>query len=264
MQLIRSLQGHRKGKSHAIAWTCLSVIPCLTAIVLGIVILINCMTPALGSFYLAELHKNDTYDANFQIGYLGGCVSITNVIDGPGIGANDSSDALQAYCVANMRGFDEDDLSEEFWDDMNLADPALDYLKDFPNTTIPLTRHLQKDVFNYAALIAHIVLFIVSAIMLAVAAMAGSSIRRSYKSVVFVAVSISAFALALALDTTVCSKRSLNALVNVNKNMEGQALQQPLQDVFLQRAGTLGLIQGFHMALVSIFYAVMGTMFTLR
>jgi hypothetical protein len=218
------------------------------------------MTPTLGKLYLAEIRKNVTHDVKLRIGYFGGCVSVANIPNESGISIDDSSDPSQTHCVVNMRGHDEDDLSEEFWEGFDLDTPAMNSLNATLNEILPLVRHLQKDVFNYAAPLAHVVLFVVSAIMLGVAAV-GSSARRGYRVALVLAVIVSAFALSLALDTALGSARALNALIDGNGDTEGRKLYDGL---YINRAHVLERIQAVQVSIVAVFYVIMGAMYALR
>lgn len=185
---------------------------------------------------------------------------MANITNESGINIDNSSGPLQTHCVVNMRGHDEDDLSEEFWEGFVLDTPAMNSLKATLNETLPLVQHLQKDVFNYAAPLAHVVLFVVSAIMLGVAAV-GSSARRGYKIALVLAILVSAFALSLALDTALGSARALNALVDGNGDTDGRKRYDGL---YINRAGLLGHIQAIQVSIVAVFYVTMGGMYALR
>jgi hypothetical protein len=224
------------------------------------------MTPSLSSLYIAELRSNETTAFNLRIGYLGACVSMnttTTTANTTSTTTNSSSDPSPTHCISNPSSFDLDDLSEEFTETFtNLSPQDMTFLSNKLNSTLPVLQHLQKNVFSCAAPIAHVVLFGISAIIHGVAVGGGSSKRRAYKGILFLAIAISAFALALAFVTTLGSAAALNAVVEGDGEDGERLLAQ--QGVWVGRAKLLKHFQGTHVASVVIFYALMGGMYTWR
>lgn len=187
----------------------------------------------------------------------GGCLNMTNPTGESLDISNSSSGNSHIQCVMNMRAKDDDDLSDQLLDDWSVTDAARAELNAALNETLPLARHLQRDVFLYSPPTAHLVLFLISGIMLFVAS-TNTSPKRGYKFALILAVLFGAFALTMVYLSAIGSQKALNALVDGNDRKETQGLSG---DVFVRRAGKLYAVQMGQLVCVSLFYILMGFMF---
>ncbi|GFF39879.1 hypothetical protein IFM58399_05733 [Aspergillus lentulus] len=254
--------GNRKGKTSSCLLVCLAVFSYLVAIVLGLYIVTGCVstTAKANKIYLAEISTNKTYDMSLRVGYFGGCLSVT---EAAGVSSPNGSSSAQTsiHCVSNMRRKDLDNLSEDLWEPLALGSSgARSNVQSFLNTTLPQAKHLQENVFFCEPPLVHILLFFVSGIMLLVAR-TGTSRKKSYKAMLVIAITLSAFSLALALVTVLGSLQGMNALLNISASGELRDLGDSL---YISRGKTIQAIQGALAGIVAVFYVSMGVLFVQR
>ncbi|EKG15402.1 hypothetical protein MPH_07453 [Macrophomina phaseolina MS6] len=211
----------------------------------------------MDDFYVAELGTNNSYNANFRVGFFGGCLSMANTTGGAGI-SDSSSEPSHTQCVMNMRLKDDDDLSDQLLDDWAVTDAAKAELSASLAKTISLARHLQNDVFPASPPTTHLVFLLVSGILL-FALSINQSGKRAYKAALTLGVLIGAFALALIYLASVGALRSFNALVGGDSSFDTQSLSA--SGVTVHRATKLWYVQLGQVVLVSAFYIFMGLMF---
>ncbi|GAQ08530.1 hypothetical protein ALT_5851 [Aspergillus lentulus] len=223
----------------------------LVAIVLGLYIVTGCVstTAKANKIYLAEISTNKTYDMSLRVGYFGGCLSVTEAAGVSSPNGN-SSAQTSTHCVSNMRRKDLDNLSEDLWEPLALGSSgARSNVQSFLNTTLPQAKHLQENVFFCEPPLVHILLFFVSGIMLLVAR-TGTSRKKSYKAMLVIAITLSAFSLALALVTVLGSLQGMNALLNTSASGELRDLGDSL---YISRGKTIQAIQGALAGIVAVF-----------
>ncbi|GIJ85590.1 hypothetical protein Asppvi_004449 [Aspergillus pseudoviridinutans] len=253
---------NRKGKTSSCLLVCLAVFSYLVAIVLGLYIMTSCVstTANANEIYLAELSTNGTYDISLRVGYFGGCLSATEAAKVSSPHGN-SSAQTSTHCVSNMRRKDLDNLSEDLWEPLALnSSGAQSHVRSFLNTTLPQAKHLQENVFFCEPPLVHVLLFFTSGIMLLVAR-TGTSRKKSYKAMLVIAITLSAFSLALALVTALGSLQGMNALLNASASGEQRDLGNSL---YISRGKIIQAIQGALAGIVAVFYVSMGVLFVQR
>lgn len=140
-----------------------------------------------------------------------------------------------------MRRDDLEELSEDLWEPLHLISGTQANVQSFLNATLPQAKHLQENVFFFQPPLIHILLFFISGIMLLVAR-TGTSRKKSYKAMLVIALTLSAFALALALVTILGSLQGMNALLNSSSSGQQRDLGDSL---YMSRdKGMLGLQGG--------------------
>jgi hypothetical protein len=160
-----------------------------------------------------------------------------------------------------MRRKDREELSEDLWEPLDLASSSTQSdVQSFLNTTLPQAKHLQENVFFFQPPLIHVVLFFVSGIMLLVAR-TGTSRKKSYKAMLVIAITLSAFSLALALVTVLGSLQGLNALLNSSASGEQKDLGNSL---YISRGKNMQGLQGALVGIVVVFYVIMGALFVQR
>ncbi|KAJ5210813.1 hypothetical protein N7472_000952 [Penicillium cf. griseofulvum] len=210
--------------------------------------------------YLAELLTNRTNDISLRVGYFGGCVSVTEAAATYSPDGN-SSAQTSTHCVTNMRSKDLDELSEDLWEPLDLASSSTQSdVQSFLNTTLPQAKHLQENVFFFQPPLIHVLLFFVTGIMLLVAR-TGTSGKKSYKAMLLIAITLSAFSLALALVTVLGSLQGMNALLNSSASGEQRDLGDSL---YMSRGKNIQGLQGALVGIVVVFYVMMGALFVQR
>ncbi|KAJ5800998.1 uncharacterized protein N7518_003066 [Penicillium psychrosexuale] len=239
-----------------------TVVSYLLAISLGLYILTSCAWTMAdyNNTYLAELSTNATYDISLRVGYFGGCLSVT---DAAAVSSSDGNSSAQTFtnCVSNMRRKDLDDLSEDLWEHLDHeVSGAQSDVQTFLNTTLPQFKHLQNDVFFCEPPLVHALLFFISGIMLLVAR-TGTSKRKSYKAMLVIAITFSAFSLALALVTVLGTLQGMNALLDTSSSGEQRDLGDSL---YISRGKRMLGYQGALTGIVGVFYISMGVLFVQR
>jgi len=159
-----------------------------------------------------------------------------------------------------MRTEDVDDLNEEFWENLDLTTEAQEYVKMTLNTTLPVVKHLQEDVFFWMPPVVHFILFVISGIML-LTALTGASSKRRYKTVLMVATLLGAFSISLALVTAIGSLQGLNSILDGAKSKSEQLIGS---NIYLSRANRLDHVQASLAAIAALFYISMGILFVRR
>ncbi|KAJ5422179.1 hypothetical protein N7491_010624 [Penicillium cf. griseofulvum] len=253
---------NRKGKMSGCFVVFLAVISYLVAIVLGLYIMTSCVSTKAkaNEIYLAELLTNRTNDISLRVGYFGGCVSVTEAAATYSPDGN-SSAQTSTHCVTNMRSKDLDELSEDLWEPLDLASSSTQSdVQSFLNTTLPQAKHLQENVFFFQPPLIHVLLFFVTGIMLLVAR-TGTSGKKSYKAMLLIAITLSAFSLALALVTVLGSLQGMNALLNSSASGEQRDLGDSL---YMSRGKNIQGLQGALVGIVVVFYVMMGALFVQR
>ncbi|KAI2698343.1 hypothetical protein DTO013E5_1809 [Penicillium roqueforti] len=258
----KPIGGNRRGKKSICALVFLAVASYLLAISLGLYVLTSCAWTMADSnkIYLAELSTNTTYDISLRVGYFGGCLSVT---DAAAVSSSDGNSSAQTFtnCVSNMRRKDLDDLSEELWEHLDHeVSSAQSDVQTFLNTTLPQFKHLQDDVFFCEPPLVHALLFFISGIMLLVAR-TGTSRKKSYKAMLVIAITFSAFSLALALVTVLGTLQGMNALLDASSSGEQRDLGDSL---YLSRGKRMLGYQGALTGIVGVFYISMGVLFVQR
>ncbi|KAJ5428364.1 hypothetical protein N7445_009818 [Penicillium cf. griseofulvum] len=254
--------GNRKGKMSGCFVVFLAVISYLVAIVLGLYIMTSCVSTKAkaNEIYLAELLTNRTNDISLRVGYFGGCVSVTEAAATYSPDGN-SSAQTSTHCVTNMRSKDLDELSEDLWEPLDLASSSTQSdVQSFLSTTLPQAKHLQENVFFFQPPLIHVLLFFVTGIMLLVAR-TGTSGKKSYKAMLLIAITLSAFSLALALVTVLGSLQGMNALLNSSASGEQRDLGDSL---YMSRGKNIQGLQGALVGIVVVFYVMMGALFVQR
>ncbi|KAL2812041.1 hypothetical protein BJX63DRAFT_432855 [Aspergillus granulosus] len=249
----------RNGRTCALA--CFAVQTYLAAIVLGIFVVVGCTSSssAIKGVYIAELHANDTDSFSLQFGYFGGCVTVQPELTTSTSG-NRSSRVL-THCVASLRDQDLEDVSESLWENLDLdSHSTTAYVQDKLNTSLPIVDHLQDDVFHWPVPVIHVALFILSGIMLFVAC-AGASRRKAWKGVVVLTLILCAFSLALSLATVLGTLQAMNAILEGSLSTDDLELENGL---YLSRGSTLQAMQVGLVVIVTLFYVLMGALFTQR
>ncbi|CAG7941790.1 unnamed protein product [Penicillium nalgiovense] len=239
----------------------LAVISYLVAIVLGLYIMTSCVstTAKANAIYLAELSTNGTNDISLRVGYFG-CVSVTEAAETYSPDGNPSTQT-STHCVTNMRSKDLDELSEDLWEPLDLASPSTQSdVQSFLNTALPQAKHLQENVFFFQPPLIHVLLFFVTGIMLLVAR-TGTSGKKSYKAMLLIAITLSAFSLALALVTVLGSLQGMNALLDSSASGEQRDLGDSL---YMSRGKNIQGLQGALVGIVVVFYVMMGALFVQR
>jgi hypothetical protein len=160
-----------------------------------------------------------------------------------------------------MRRDDLEELSEDLWEPLHLvSDSTQADVQSFLNTTLPQAKHLQEDVFFFQPPLIQILLFLISGSMLLVARTCTSR-KKSYKAMMVIALTLSAFALALALVTILGSLQGMNALLNSSSSGQQRDLGDSL---YISRdKGMLGL-QGALAGNVVVYHVSMGVLFVQR
>ncbi|KAI1767822.1 hypothetical protein GGR53DRAFT_480829 [Hypoxylon sp. FL1150] len=261
----------------------LTVAAFIATAVLGVFVMVGCVSTssAIGNLFLAELRFNSTYDIHLRFGYFGkspipdtaigtfpsnvastgGCVIIPNLP-----ASNDSAPGgPQSHCIMNMRASDVPDLTQEFWEKLNL-DPNSDAKKNLEaalNKMLPAAKNLQATVFNWEPPLVALLLFLVSSIMLLVGVTAVSPKRR-YKATQLTAVLLGAFAIASALVTDVGSRQAANALLGGDPTLDSRVLGD---GVFVQNEAGADLqyiVQDAAAACFALFYVILGVVFVRR
>ena len=190
--------------------------------------------------------------------YPGGCVSVTTS-QGLSFDPNNSANSepeYQTHCLKNMYGQDLEDLQEEFTEDMKDIPPEVqERLQVFLNQTLPISRHLQKDVFHWSIPLAGWILFLIGGIMLFSLAI-NPSIKRAFKATLTLAIFIGAFALALAFTSTLGSTYSIKAL-----GVEDDSTTPISGDVFIKHGKWLSTMQEVQLSVVALCYAFIGFLY---
>jgi hypothetical protein len=154
-----------------------------------------------------------------------------------------------------------DDLSESLWEPLHLnSSRTQSDVKSFLNTTLPQAKHLQEDVFFCEPPLIHLILLFVTGIMLFVAR-TGASRKKSYKVMLVIAVTLSAFSLGLALVTVIGSLQGMNALLNSSASDQQRGIGDSM---YISRGKTIQGIQGALVGIVAVFYVSMGAIFVQR
>ncbi|KAJ5520074.1 hypothetical protein N7463_000527 [Penicillium fimorum] len=259
--LEKPIGSNRNGKYSSCFLVFLAVVSYLVAIILGLYIMTGCVskTANVNDIYLAELSTNATSTMSLRVGYFGGCVSVTEGADA--YSADGNSTQTSTNCVSNMRRDDLEELSEDLWEPLHLDSGSTQAnVQSFLNTTLPQAKHLQEDIFFFEPPLIHILLFFISGIMLLVAR-TGTSRKKSYKAMMVIALSFSAFALALALVTVLGSLQGMNALLNSSSSGQQRDLGDSL---YISRNRTMLGLQGALVGIVVVFYVSMGVLFVQR
>ncbi|KAK8848534.1 hypothetical protein PGQ11_015014 [Apiospora arundinis] len=241
----------------------------IASIIMGGFIAGGCSTAMAKNLFLAELHVNQTHDIYFRVGYFGGCLSVANLNTSSTSTTNTStSNEPQVHCVTNMRTTDPEDLGEEFWEDLHLPAATQASVQDALNATLPYTRQLQSEVFFWSPPVLHMAFFFLSGIILFVASTAasGASLQRpAYKAVVLTGVIMGAFALGLALTATIGTTQMLNSLLlPLGGGSEAKTAIAAKAPVYMRRGGLLNGLQSGLVAVVTIFYVLIGALFVRR
>ncbi|OTA85834.1 hypothetical protein M434DRAFT_400058 [Hypoxylon sp. CO27-5] len=241
----------------------LYVLTFIAAVILGVFTLVGSVSTntLIKNVYLAELHTNNTYDIHFQVGYFGGCVSMLTSTLPSNAGNSSSSNNSMSYCVLNMRYKNDDDLKEEFWEKLNVTGSTRTELQDSLNQTVPITKHLQADVFTWDPPVLSYVFFIISSVILLFAMTHSARNPRFGLILLLVAVIFSSFALALALVATVGSLQAVNALVDGGTSTYAKDLGDGL---FIERGNTQQVIQDLFVFFITLFYFIAGVKLVIK
>jgi hypothetical protein len=258
-------QNHSKGKKFPKAtkpsrWRYSSAIMAsvlwLAALILGILMLSGCISDsgALKRLYLAELRTNDTYDVRFRVGYFGGCLSMAkdSIFNMNSTGSYDSSltnDNSHSYCLKNLYSLDPDDVEEEFIEEFPVASDIKAHLKASLNQTLPLVRHLQKDVFHWSIPLFSVILFFIGGMLLLTLAISPNS-KRVYKFWLVLALMLAAFAFALAFTSALGSKYAMKELVDISHS-----------SISIKRGKGLSTMHETQLALVAFCYIFLGLLY---
>lgn len=160
-----------------------------------------------------------------------------------------------------MNSYDEDDLVEEFLEDMKFGpninletSPAGTFL----SAILPVARNLQKDVFHWSLPVFHLVLFVIGGAMLFVAS-TKTIAKKSYTYMLVLAVLSTAFALALGFSMAIGSLQALRGLVDSKgSGSQGWTLDG---NISLHSADRLYYLQVAQASMTSLFSVFMGVMF---
>ncbi|CAO2656098.1 Nn.00g049010.m01.CDS01 [Neocucurbitaria sp. VM-36] len=227
------------------AWT--------VAVISGILIVVGCGSSPLKSFYLAEL--NTTSDIQFRFGYIGGCVSVATT---PGLSSNPtnsvkSEEEYRTHCLMNMHGQDLEDLQEDFSEGM--PPEVMERLQAFLNQTLPISRHLQKDVFHWSIPLAGWILFLIGGIVLFALGI-NPTTKRAFKAMLTFAILMSAFALALVFTSNLGSTYSMKAL-----GLEDSSATPFSGAIFIKTGKWLSIMQEVQLSFVALCYVFTGFLY---
>lgn len=127
-------------------------------------------------------------------------------------GVSNASDVdSEIHCIMNMYAYDENDLLEELVEEFDSSTSAV--ITGFLNETLPQARHLQKDVFHFAAPVIQLVLLVLGGAMLFTAC-TNVAPKRSYRYLLVLAFLFIVFSMGLMFSTAFGSLQALHGLVN--------------------------------------------------
>ncbi|KAF2877235.1 hypothetical protein BDV95DRAFT_614461 [Massariosphaeria phaeospora] len=252
-----SAKGRSLGKT---IFTLVASLSFFSSLLLGIMIPLGCISSSwtVKPLHVAELRTATTYNASLQIGYFGGCLTVSKQDGGPSISHNNTASASQTHCLLNLHDKDIEDLTTELHEDLDLTPQTHDFLTAYLNETLPLSRHFQRNVFRYQPPVASVILLTISGAMLFFGA-TNTSAKRSYKIVLLIAILLSGFAIALVSAVAFGSQMALNALTGGDENMKERWLWG---DLSVHRAERLQSVQWALFGLVILFYIAIGGMYT--
>ncbi|KAK3396417.1 hypothetical protein B0T20DRAFT_508899 [Sordaria brevicollis] len=223
-------------------------ISCLSAIILGVLIILGCTKPSfpLQNLHLLEIQNNnkntnssstETYDIRLRVGYFGGCLSVANATTANATAnttANTTAkDPPQTHCLLNLRSHDLNDLAEELWEDFSFPPNSTTQtaVEEAVEQMLPLVIHVQKNALLPALPVVATGLFFVSCVVLLVVSTTSTATaennkrkrRRRYKACLLVAALLGAGAFGLAVTMTVGVQQAMGSIVWV-VNGDGDGL----------------------------------------